>query len=216
VHELDRLLSSRPEEGWMKSALAALQQLAKDDSRSVSDEAKIVLGKYDRTSSPPQPSSRDRQSRMQQQVPQTIREIQVSQPAQRVQQLEPESKTRADQSPQSISTGRMIALTILLTVIFWIVTFVAVSMVDSANIDLIIGGLAVATILRLQARTLGIGRVIVVATGWPIGGFFGYSLAVGGTIASDFDVGGSSGALIIVGLLVPAFVGGALMRWLLR
>ena len=216
VHELDRLLSSRPEEGWAKSALAALQQLAKDDSRSVSDEAKIGLGKYDRTSPPPQPSSRDRQSRMQQQVPQTIREIQASQPVQRVEPLQPEPKTRAVQSPQSISTGRIIALTVLLTVVFWIVSFVAISVIDSALVDLIIGGLAVAAILRLQAKSLGMGRVIAVAAGWPIGGFFGYSLVIGGAVASAFDVGGSSSTLIPIGLLIPTLVGGALMRWLLR
>lgn len=157
VHELDRLLSSRPEEGWVKSALAALQQLAKDDSRSVSDEAKITLGKYDRTFPPLQPPSRDRPSRTQQQVQQTMREMQASQPAQRVEQLEPELKRRADQPPQSISTGRIIALTILLTFVFWIVSIIAVFVIDSANVDLIIGGLAVAAALRSQARTLGMG-----------------------------------------------------------
>ena len=153
---------------------------------------------------------------MQQQVQQTIREIQASQPVQRVEQLQPEWKTRAEQPPKSISTGRFIALTILLTVVFWIVSFVAISVIDSALVDVIIGGLAVAAILRLQAKTLGMGRVIVVAAGWPIGGFFGYGLAVGGAVASAFDVGGSSSTLILAGLLVPALVGGALMRWLLR
>ena len=107
-------------------------------------------------------------------------------------------------------------MTILLTFVFWIVSIIAAFVIDSANVDLIIGGLAVAAALRSQARTLGMGLVIVVAAGWLIGGFLGYGLAVGGAVASAFDVSGSYGALILVGLLVPALVGGALMRWLLR